>query len=102
MAVYGDGHVFAANTLVCYQGVLYRCILGYTFADGDDYPPYDSTHWALATVEDVLAALRTGKANKVANATAGNLATLDADGDIADAGYHFEVRNGIPCIVQYT
>ena len=35
-------------------------------------------------------------------ATAGNLAALDANGNPTDAGYHFEVRNGIPCIVQYT
>ena len=32
----------------------------------------------------------------------GNLAALDANGNPTDAGYHFEVRNGIPCIVQYT
>lgn len=36
------------------------------------------------------------------NPTAGNLAALDANGNPTDAGYHFEVRNGIPCIVQYT
>ena len=32
----------------------------------------------------------------------GNLAALDASGNPTDAGYHFEVRNGIPCIIQYT
>ena len=36
------------------------------------------------------------------NPTAGNLAALDAQGNPTDSGYHFEVRNGIPCIVQYT
>ena len=59
-----DGHVFAENTLCCYQGALYCCILGYTFASGDNYPPDDSTHWTPATVEDVLAALRTALAGK--------------------------------------
>ena len=35
---------------------------------------------------DVLAALRTGKANRAANPTAGNLAALDADGNPTDSG----------------
>ena len=64
MQLASEGYVFAENTLCCYQGVLYRCILGYTFQSGDSYPPDDTTHWALATVEDVLARLRTGKADK--------------------------------------
>ena len=41
-------------------------------------------------------------ATRAANPTAGNLAALDSNGNPTDAGYHFEVRNGIPCIVQYT
>lgn len=56
----------------------------------------------LLALAAAVAALKRDKANKVANATAGNLATLTAQGNLADAGYHFEVRGGIPCIVQYT
>jgi len=41
-------------------------------------------------------------AMKPANPTAGNLVKTTATGELQDAGYHFEVRNGIPCIVQYT
>ena len=59
-----DGATVDLNTLYCYQGRLYRCILGYTFQSGDSYPPDDPTHWAPATVEDVLAALRTAIADK--------------------------------------
>jgi hypothetical protein len=59
-----DGATVDLNTLYCYQGRLYRCILGYTFQSGDSYPPDDITHWTLATVEDVLAALRTAIAGK--------------------------------------
>ena len=41
---------------------LYKCILA---TDGSQFEPpeIDTTHWALATVEDVLAALRTAVAN---------------------------------------
>ncbi len=35
-------------------------------------------------------------------ATAGNLAALDADGNPTDVGYRFEVRNGIPYIIETT
>ena len=59
-----DGATVDLNTLCCYQGRLYRCILGYTFQSGDSYPPDDTTHWTLATVEDVLAALRAALAGK--------------------------------------
>lgn len=34
--------------------------------------------------------------------TSGNLAALDADGNPTDAGYRFEVRNGIPYIIETT
>ena len=56
----------------------------------------------LLALAAAVAALKRDKANKVANATAGNLAALDVSGNLADAGYHFEVRGDIPCIVQYT
>ena len=59
-----DGATVDLNTLYCYQGRLYRCKLGYTFQSGDSYPSDDTTHWTPATVEDVLAALRTALAGK--------------------------------------
>ena len=37
-----------------------------------------------------------------ANPTAGNLAALDASGNPTDSGYRFEVRNGIPYIIETT
>ena len=40
---------------------LYKCILA---TDGSTTPEMDSTHWATATVEDVLAAIRTAIAGK--------------------------------------
>ena len=45
---------------------------------------------------------KTSVATKPSNPTAGNLVKTTAAGELQDAGYHFEVRNGIPCIVQYT
>ena len=45
---------------------------------------------------------KTDVALKPANPTANNLVKTTATGGLQDAGYHFEVRNGIPCIVQYT
>lgn len=38
------------------------------------------------TVEDALGALSTNKADKVASATAGDIATLDANGNLVDSG----------------
>ena len=49
---------------------LYRCIAA---TDGRIAPETDSTHWAAATVEDALAALRTGKQDTIAD-----LATIRA------------------------
>ena len=56
----------------------------------------------LRRVPNDSLALNSVKANRVTNPTEGNLAALDANGNPVDSGYHFEVRNGIPCIVQYT
>lgn len=89
---------YALTAICIYERKLYRCTTAVTTAGAWT----GSTNWTAATVEDVLAALRTGKANRAANPTAGNLAALDAQGNPVDAGYHFEIRNGIPCIVQYT
>jgi len=58
--------------------------------------------FAEATVEDVLAALRTGKADKPTTFTTGNLAKFDANGNPTDSGYRFEVRNGVPYIIETT
>lgn len=71
----------------------------------------DHVHPKDTSKQDVISDLetiRTGASagataiQKVSGATAGNLASLTAAGGVQDAGYHFEVRNGIPCIVQYT
>ena len=76
-----------------------------TWARSDHVHPKDTSK--QDTISD-LETIRTGAsagataAQKVSGATAGNLASLTAAGGIQDAGYHFEVRNGIPCIVQYT
>ena len=61
---------------------------------GDNSTKIATTAFVQGAVSD--------KANRAASPTAGNLAALDANGNPTDAGYHFEVRNGIPCIVQYT
>ena len=42
------------------------------------------------------------KANRAPNPTSGNLAALDANGNPTDAGYRFEVRDGIPYIIETT
>ena len=62
-----------------------------------DQGAYSASMEEIATLNDVEE-----KASRAANPTAGNLAALTAQGNLADAGYHFEVRGGIPCIVQYT
>lgn len=44
---------------------------------------------AITTQKWRFARLLSGKADKVANATAGNIATLDANGNLADSGVTF-------------
>lgn len=46
---------------------LYKCIAA---TDGSTYPETDTTHWTPATVEDVIAALRTGKLDSTSAAPA--------------------------------
>ena len=75
---------YAVGDLCIYMGAsettytLYKCTTAH-------HGTWNASHFESATVEDVLAALRTGKANKVANATAGNLAALDASGNPTDS-----------------
>ena len=59
---------------------LYKCILA---TDGSQWTPpeIDPTHWALATVEDVLAALRTALSGK---ADASSLAPVATSGNYDD------------------
>lgn len=63
---------------------LYKCILA---TDGSQLtmPEIDPTHWALATVEDVLAALRTALAGKQDALSAAQLANIAAVPNKADA-----------------
>ena len=56
----------------------------------------------LLALAAAVAALKGNKADKPTNPTNGNLVKVSGTGELQDAGYHFEVRNGIPCIVQYT
>ena len=75
------------------------------FARGDHVHPKDTSKQdTISDLETIRAGASAGAtaAQKVSGATAGNLASLTEAGGIQDAGYHFEVRNGIPCIVQYT
>lgn len=55
----------------------------------------------LLALAAAVAALKGNKADKPTNPTNGNLVKVSGTGELQDAGYHFEVRNGIPCIVQY-
>ena len=59
---------------------LYKCILA-TDGSQPTTPEIDPTHWALATVEDVLAALRTALASK---ADASSLAPVATSGNYDD------------------
>ena len=63
---------------------LYKCILA---TDGyhPTWPEIDPTHWALATVEDVLAALRTALAGKQDALSAAQIANIAAVPNKADA-----------------
>ena len=63
---------------------LYKCILA-TDGSQPTWPETDPTHWALATVEDLLAALRTAVAGKQDALSAAQLANIAAVPNKADA-----------------
>lgn len=63
---------------------LYKCILA-TDGSQPTWPETDPTHWALATVEDLLAALRTALAGKQDALSAAQLANIAAVPNKADA-----------------
>lgn len=76
---------YALDALCIYEGKVYRCTIAVTTAGAWT----GSTNWTEATVEDVLAMLRTEMENKV-NApllySNGNLASFDNNGDLEDSG----------------
>ena len=94
---------------------LYKCILA-TAGSQLTMPEIDPTHWALATVEDLLAALRTALAGKADAsslapvATSGNYDDLRGKpGNVSafanDAGYltsHQQLRSAMPESVALT
>ena len=94
---------------------LYKCILA-TDGSQPTWPETDPTHWALATVEDLLAALRTALAGKADAsslapvATSGNYDDLRGKpGNVSafanDAGYltsHQQLRYAMPESVALT
>ena len=74
---------------------LYKCILA---TDGSQltWPETDPTHWALATVEDLLAAIRTALAGKQDALSAAQLANIAAVPNKADAS---ALRYAMPAAV---
>lgn len=91
---FSTSSTYAVGDFCVYQGRLYQCTTAIT-ASGS---AWDSSKWSAPTLTDLI----DEKADKIPTPTSGNLVTQDANGNLADAGYHFEVRDGIPCIVQYT
>ena len=94
---------------------LYKCILA-TDGSQPTWPETDPTHWALATVEDLLAALRTALAGKADASSLAPVATsgnyddlLGKPGNVSafanDAGYltsHQQLRYAMPESVALT
>lgn len=83
---FSTSSTYAVGDHVTYNGALYRCTTAVTTAGA-----WDASKWTADTV-----------AMKAPNPTVGHLAALDADGNPTDAGYRFEVRNGIPYIIETT
>ena len=64
---FSENDTYALNALCVYEGVLYRCSMAVTTTGAWT----GSTNWTEATVEDVLAAIRTGKADLASPAFTG-------------------------------
>ena len=74
---------YAVNALCVYNGVLYRCTTAVTTAGAWT----GSTNWAEATVEDVLAALRTGKQDALSQQQLDNIAAVPNKANASDLRY---------------
>ena len=75
-------------------GIVWRIVDGGVVMDMTD---------ALGTVYHIaLPSMNGTLALAAVNPTFGNLAALDTNGNPTDAGYRFEVRNGIPYIIETT
>lgn len=72
-------HTYAVNDLRVQNGLLFRCTTAHTAGI------WVAANWALATVEDVLAALRTALAGKQDALSAAQLANIAAVPNKADA-----------------
>lgn len=73
---------YTAGDLCVYNGKLYECTEGYSGA-------WNPAKFSQTTVADICADIRTqvdGKADMVTGATEGNLAALDASGNLTDSG----------------
>ena len=81
---YDATDTYALGALVVYDGNLYRCSTAITTAEA-----WTAAHWTETDVASELAARDSangGKADKVSGATSGNLAGLDANGNLTDSG----------------
>jgi len=76
-----SSHTYAVDDLRVYGKLLFRCTTPHTATS------WDYTKWALATVEDVLAALRTGKQDALSQAQLDNIAAVPNKANASDLRY---------------
>lgn len=97
-ANYSTSATYAVNDLCVYFHKLYRCTTAIETAE-----LWTAAHWTVATVQDVLAAIRTALADKAPLAspaftgtpTAPNLTDQSADGQVANKKYVDEKVAGV-------
>ena len=83
---YSTSGTYALNALCVRNGILYRCTTAITTAEA-----WTEAHWTEATVEDVLAALRTGKQDALSQTQLDNIAAVPNKADAADLRYSFNM-----------
>ena len=76
---YNDSYTYALDSLCIVGSRLYRCTTAITTAED-----WTAAHWTEATVEDVLAALRTGKQDALSQTQLDNIAAVPNKANASD------------------
>lgn len=74
---YSSSGTYSVGDIRTHSGKIYRCSTPISTAE-----EWNSSHWTEVTIEDLFGL----KADRVSNATSGNVATLDANGNLVDSG----------------
>ena len=83
------GTAYTANALVTYDGVVYRCKVGYTATASSATPDADTTHWEAKKVSELFLPLTGGTVSDITFGSTGNGPVIVQHGSGANATLDF-------------